>query len=71
MTGPIPQTEPNAIPDLFTGAQDWRDTYTAYVLYYKMSPKTFSDEVQLRIRLKRLGYDGKRLEDELTYVKEN
>lgn len=69
MTGPLPLTEPNALPDLFTNQQDWRDTYTAYVVYFRTGPKTFSDEVQLRIRLQRLGYHGTRLEDEIAHIK--
>ncbi len=66
-----PRTEPNALPPLFTDPQDWRDTYAAYVEEFKSSPKMFSDVVLLEIRLKRLGYVGVNLQNELMYVKEN
>ena len=66
-----PNTEPNSLPPLFSDAQDWRDTYTAYVEEFRASPKNYSDEVLLRIKLKRLGFVGVRLDDEFRYIKEN
>jgi len=67
----IPNTEPNSLPPLFFDVQDWRDTYAAYVERFKTSQKTYSDEVLLKIQLKRLGFVGVRLDDELRYIKEN
>ncbi len=48
---------------------DWRETYAAYVADFKNSPRGYSDEVLLSIRLKKLGYAGTRLNEELLYIK--
>lgn len=66
----MPASEPNALPQPYGDWSEWRESYTAYVAYFNASPKTYSDEVQLEIRLKRLGYVGTRLEAEMTYIKE-
>lgn len=67
----IPSSEPNSLPPLFSDPQDWRDTYTAYANEFKDSPKAYSDEVLLEIKLKRLGFIGVRLDAEIRYIKEN
>lgn len=66
-----PYAEPDTIPSLFNDRVDWRGVYTAYVEEYKTSAKTVSDEVLLTIRLKRLGFVGVRLQDELAHIKQN
>lgn len=65
-----PHSEPNSIPPMCADRRDWRETYTAYVEEFKASPKTYSDEVRLEIRLKRLGFIGTRLYEEVKYIKE-
>ena len=66
-----PNDEPNSLPPLFSDVQDWRDTYAAYVEEFKAGAKTYSDEVLLKIQLKRLGFVGVSLENEFRYIKEN
>jgi len=65
-----PNTEPNSLPPLFIDAQDWRNTYNAYVEEFRNSAKAHSDAVRLEIRLKRLGYVGANLVNELKYIKD-
>lgn len=50
-------------------ADEYREAHAAYVEDFKASPKTYSDEVLLSIRLKKLGYAGTRLDEELRYIK--
>lgn len=50
--------------------EEWRECHAAYVQEFQNSPRGPSDELQLRIRLKRLGYVGRRLDDEIRHVKE-
>jgi hypothetical protein len=52
-------------------AQEWRETHAAYVEDYKASPKTYSDEVLLSVRLKRLGFFNSSLKEEIRFIKEN
>lgn len=66
-----PNSEPNALPNILDNWLDWRMTYAEYVEYFNASNKAASDELVLRIRLKRLGYVGTLLETEVTYIKEN
>jgi len=63
-----PSTEPNSLPLLFSDVQDWRDAYAAYVEEFKAGPKTYSDDVLLKIRLRRLGFVGVNLENEFRYI---
>jgi hypothetical protein len=65
----IPNTEPNSLPALYDDWQDWRGTYATHVAAFGASPKTYSDEVLLRIRLKRLGFVGVHLDREIEFVK--
>jgi hypothetical protein len=67
----MPNTEPNSLPPMYDGWQDWRQAYAVHVAEFKVSPKTCSDEALLRIRLKRLGFVGVNLEREIGFVKEN
>lgn len=52
-------------------AQDSKQAYDAYVQEFKCSARNYSDEVLLKIKLKRLGYYGVRLDDEVRYIKES
>jgi hypothetical protein len=65
-----PNTEPNSLPLSFADWKDWRAVYAGNVKAFNASPKTYSDEVLLRIRLKRLGFVGIGLEREIEFVKE-
>lgn len=67
----MPYSEPNSLPSLFDSWQDWRDTYTAYVENFNASTKHYSDEVQLKIRLRRIGFVGINLDREIEFIKEN
>lgn len=67
----MPNTEPNSLPPLFDSWQDWRDRYTDNVRDFRTGPKTYSDEVLLRIRLKRMGFVGVQLDREIEFIKEN
>jgi hypothetical protein len=66
-----PNTEPNSLPPQFYDWRDWRTMYATHVETFKASPKTCSDVLMLRIRLKRLGFVGVALEREIEFVKEN
>jgi hypothetical protein len=66
-----PNTEPNSLPSMYDDWQDWRQAYTVHVKEFNDGPKTYSDEVLLKIRLKRLGFIGIGLEREIEFVKEN
>jgi hypothetical protein len=66
----MPNTEPNSLPPMYDGWQDWRVTYAVHVREFYASPKTYSDEVLLRIRLKRLGFVGVHLDREIEFIKE-
>jgi hypothetical protein len=63
----MPSAEPNSYGEL--GPQEWRDMYAAYVFHYNTSQRTISDLVMLEIRLRRLGYAGKLLENELAHIR--
>lgn len=65
----MPRTEPNFLPTAFCDWKEWRDAYAEFTAEFKASSKTASDELQLRIRLQRLGYIGIRLNDEMNYVR--
>ena len=67
----MPSTEPNSLPPMYDDWQDWRGTYTTFIAEFGASQKTYSDEVLLKIRLKRLGFVGVGLEREIEFVKEN
>jgi hypothetical protein len=67
----VPGTEPNSLPPLFSDVQDWRDTYATYVGEFNASAKTYSDEVLLKIHLRRLGFVGVNLANEFRHVVEN
>jgi hypothetical protein len=67
----IPNTEPNSLPPLFDNWQEWRGTYAVCAEEFKERGKTYSDEVLLKIRLKRLGYVGVNLDREIEFIKEN
>ena len=67
----VPGTEPNSLPSMYDGWQDWRQAYAVHVKEFKASSKTYSDEVLLRIRLKRLGFVGVHLDREIEFIKEN
>jgi hypothetical protein len=64
-----PGTEPNSLPPLYDDWQEWRAMYATHVKEFKASPKTCSDELMLKIRLKRLGFVGVGLEREIKFVK--
>jgi len=66
-----PNTEPNSLPPVYDGWQDWRQAYAVHVQEFNASPKTYSDVVLLRIRLKRLGFVGLHLDREVEFIKEN
>lgn len=66
-----PNTEPNSLPPMYDDWQDWRTAYAVHVEEFKVSPKTYSDEVLLRIRLKRLGFVGGNLSREIEFIKES
>lgn len=63
-----PHAEPSSLPPLFNDWQEWRETYSAYVEDFKASPGNASDRVMLEIRLKRLGFVGCNLYNELTHI---
>jgi hypothetical protein len=65
-----PNTEPNSLPPMYSDWQDWRQAYAVHAAEFKASPKTYSDEVLLKIRLKRLGFVGIGLEREIEFIKE-
>lgn len=65
----MPNTEPNAMPPAFDSWEDWRGLYAQHVADFKATRKSASDVLQLKIRLRRMGYFGKRLEDEIEYIK--
>jgi hypothetical protein len=67
----IPSTEPNSLPSPYDDWQDWRAAYAVHVKEFNASPKTYSDEVLLKIRLERLGFVGVSLEREIEFVKES
>ena len=62
--------EPNALPPAFSDWQEWRTLYAQHVADFKASAKDASDVLQLKIRLQRMGYFGKRLDDEIRHLKE-
>ena len=66
-----PNTEPNSLPPQYDDWDDWRKTYEQHAAEFNVSPKTYSDEVLLKIRLRRMGFVGVRLDDEIRYIKEN
>lgn len=66
-----PNTEPNSLPPLYDDWQDWRATYADHVEEFRASPKTCSDVLMLKIRLKRLGFVGVNLDREIEFIKEN
>jgi hypothetical protein len=66
-----PNTEPNSLPPNFADWQDWRDLYTSHVAEFNASPKNYSDVLLLKIRLRRMGFVGVRLDDEVRHIKEN
>ncbi len=66
-----PNTEPNSLPPMYDDWQDWRAAYSVHAKEFKASSKDYSDEVLLRIRLKRLGFVGVDLEREVEFIKEN
>lgn len=51
--------------------EEWKETYAAYVSYFNTSKKTAADEIMLSLRLKRLGFAGVRLDEEMKHIKEN
>lgn len=50
---------------------EWQTTYAEYVADFKASKKKASDEIMLTIRLRRLGFSGVRLDEELKHIKES
>jgi len=64
-----PNTEPNSLPSMYDDWQDWRAAYAVRVKEFNASPKTYSDEVLLRIRLKCLGFIGLHLDREIEFIK--
>lgn len=62
--------EPNALPPAYSSWHEWRTSYTEFVAEFKASPKSASDELQLKIRLQRMGYVGVRLGEEIRYVRD-
>lgn len=66
----MPNTEPNSLPPLYVDWGEWREAYKQITSNFNQSPKTYSDEVLLRIRLKRLGFVGVHLDREIEFVKE-
>lgn len=67
----MPNTEPNSLPDHYINWEEWRDAYGYIAGQFNKSPKTCSDELLLRIRLKRLGFVGIHLDREIEFIKEN
>lgn len=65
-----PNTEPGALPGMFDNWQEWRETYAAYVAEFQRSDRTAVPIVILRKNLRRLGYAGARLDEELNFIKE-
>ncbi len=65
-----PNTEPNSLPPMYDDWRDWRVTYAVHVAEFKAGARTYSDEVLLRIRLRRLGFVGIGLEREIEFIKE-
>lgn len=51
--------------------QEWKETYAAYVEEYKKSQRKASDEIMLNLQLKRLGFVGVLLDQEMKHIKEN
>lgn len=49
----------------------WRAEYTACIEAFKNSEKTAADEIQLIIKLRRLGFSSANLNNEVKYLKEN
>ena len=66
----MPRTEPNSLPELYLDWEEWRNAYEFIVDDFKRGPKTFSDEVLLKIHLKRIGFVGLDLDAELRHIKE-
>lgn len=67
----MPHSEPNSLPTPFFDWSEWRNAYKYEVDYFKASPKTYSDVLLLKIRLKRLGFVGVNLEREIEFIKSN
>lgn len=67
----MPYSEPNSLPKPFFDWSEWRDAYKHEVDYFKSGAKTYSDEVLLRICLKRIGFVGINLDREIEFIKEN
>jgi hypothetical protein len=65
----MPYAEPNSFGEMT--AMEWRETYDAHVQEFKGSRKGASDYALLHIRLRKLGYFGTRLSEEITYINEN
>lgn len=66
----MPHTEPNALPAVYDSWTEWRASYLMYVMDFTQSHQGDSDKLFLKIRLKRLGFAGRNLDDELTYIQE-
>ena len=66
----MPNTEPNSLPLLYVDWSEWREAYKQIADNFNKSPKTYSDEVLLRIRLKRLGFVSVHLDREIKFIKE-
>lgn len=64
----MPYAEPSSFPPLFSDPTEWREAYVAYVQEYQQSRKTATATLELQINLKRLGYGGVLLQNEMHYI---
>lgn len=65
----MPYAEPNSVPEVFSDPAEWRAAYVECVEDYRKSKRGPADELSLELGLKRLGYSGSLLQNELTHVR--